>query len=148
MVGNKLYWQIKTVHSLLSYISAQFHLKIGPSVRAGYLFFFFFELFQGNSCSFLCLWNVCHVWGTEATQIILIQRCKCWPKSKLKAGNHVAAPIPQCLQDALQACYYFLGEVRKTKAKDYIVPSYSAYSPGVKWAATSGNPAFTTSWTG
>lgn len=48
MAGKKLQWQIKPLHSLLSYVSAQLYLKIGPSVGAGHLVVFL-KFFQGTA---------------------------------------------------------------------------------------------------
>lgn len=49
-----VYIKIKTVHSLLSYVSAQLYLKISPSVGSGYLFSFL-KCFQGTAAhSFVC----------------------------------------------------------------------------------------------
>lgn len=54
--GNKIYWQIKMVHS-----RAELYLKFGPSAGACLVPICFSEVFPGKSCSFLSLWNAYNI---------------------------------------------------------------------------------------
>lgn len=137
--GNKIYWQIKMVHS-----RAELYLKFGPSAGAWYLFVFL-KFFQGRAAhSFHCGMPIIfealnkHDFNSEK-----------WGQAKRKSEgrktwgqllHHKVHRMP------LQVCFYFHGEVRKNRS---LAPKLKPWLFNIfPWSdvnCTFSSPAFNTS---